>query len=76
MYYQFKIGEQLAQYLEDGGMDSLCDKFAFKGFIGDQVSQQFAICADVDVSFLAPSRAQDVTMSFRPSMFLSGTNFS
>ena len=24
-------------------MDALCDKFAFKGFIGDQVSQQFVL---------------------------------
>ena len=42
-YIIIQIGGQLSQYLEDGGIDSLCAKFAFKGFIGDQVRQEFVL---------------------------------
>ena len=34
---RMRRSEEFNRFLEDGVMDSLCDKYHFKGFIGDQV---------------------------------------
>ena len=47
--------QQVATYTEMGAMTRLCDKYSFKGFIGDQVRLAFIRCR-VDTSILFFSR--------------------